>query len=429
MLVHLLFFSKGAYTMVERRKDSKGRVLKEGESERKQGGYQYRWRSKDGKRHCIYAPTLVILREKVVEIQKDAIDGVRPEAKQTTLNDLYTSWLSVKRGLKDSTLKNYQYMYELFIMPEFGKHLICDLRKSDVRRFYNYLVEDRGLKISTLDTIHTVLHQVLAFGVDDAYLRFNPSDSALAELKKVRNIDTEKRRALTVSEQNLFMTFLKTNARYNHWYPVFAVMLGTGMRVGEITGLRWEDIDLDNRTISVNHTLVYYNHRERENSGCSFSINTPKTKNSERIIPMIDSVYEAFLLEKEYQQLAGLTSKSVIDGYRNFIFINRFGEVQHNGTLNKAIRRITRECNQAVLDNLDYKAEPTLLPSFSCHTLRHTFTTRLCEAGMNVKVIQDILGHSDIKVTLNVYADVTKEFKNEAIAEFNTISNTMFTGL
>lgn len=98
-----------------------------------------------------------------------------------------------------------------------------------------------------------------------------------------------------------------------------------------------------------------------------------------------------------------------MDGYTDFIFVNRFGECQHQGTLNKAIRRIIRDCNDEVLTN--NPDSTILLPRFSCHTLRHTFTTRMCEAGVNVKVIQDALGHSDISTTLNIYADVTKELR------------------
>ena len=97
--------------------------------------------------------------------------------------------------------------------------------------------------------------------------------------------------------------------------------------------------------------------------------------------------------------------------YTDFIFINRFGQAQHQATLNKAIRRIIRDCNDEQFLHSD---EPdVLLPHFSCHSLRHTFTTRMCEAGVNIKVIQDALGHSDISTTLNIYADVTKEMKAE----------------
>ena len=115
--------------------------------------------------------------------------------------------------------------------------------------------------------------------------------------------------------------------------------------------------------------------------------------------------------EKQKQEDLGLHCEVTIDGYTDFIFINRFGQAQHQATLNKAIRRIIRDCNDEQFLHSD---EPdVLLPHFSCHSLRHTFTTRMCEAGVNIKVIQDALGHSDISTTLNIYADVTKEMKAE----------------
>jgi len=101
----------------------------------------------------------------------------------------------------------------------------------------------------------------------------------------------------------------------------------------------------------------------------------------------------------------------MVDCYTDFIFINRFGDVQHQGTLNKAIRRIIRDCNDEVL--LKEDDGPVLLPPFSCHTLRHTFTTRLCEAGVNIKVIQSVLGHADISTTMDIYCDVTKDLKQK----------------
>ena len=98
-----------------------------------------------------------------------------------------------------------------------------------------------------------------------------------------------------------------------------------------------------------------------------------------------------------------------LDGYTDFIFLNRFGQPQHQATLNKAIRRIIRDCNDEQF--LKDENAKVLLPHFSCHSLRHTFTTRMCEAGVNVKVIQDTLGHKDISTTLNIYTDVTKELR------------------
>ena len=404
--------------MAKKRYDSKHRLLRTGETERTDGYYIYRWTTRDGRRHSCTATTLEALREKEDEIAKDKHDGIRAEAKNVTINDIYNLWREIKRGLKDNTFQNYCYMYEQFVAEEIGKLRIQTLKKSDIKRFYNLLVDERELKISTVDNVHTVLHQVLTVAVDDGYLRTNVSDNVLKELKQARNLETDKRKALTQAEQDLFLEFLQSEKTpFHHWYPIFAVMLGTGMRVGEVTGLRWCDIDLDKGIIDVNHTLVYYNHAE---NGCYFNIHTPKTKAGTRQIPMLDYVKEAFLQEKQYQEDNHIQCNVTIDGYTDFIFVNRFGGVQHQGTLNKAIRRITRVCNEAQFSK---NSNPeVLLPRFSCHSLRHTFTTRLVEAGVNIKVVQDVLGHKDVKTTLNIYTDATQELKQR---EFETLQKKM----
>ena len=407
---------------VERRKDKKNRVLKEGEYQRANGTFEYKWRDRKGKRHSIYAKTLDELREKEIDVLKDALDGIRAEKKDLTINDLYSLWVQLKRGLKDNTFSNYKYMYTQFVQPDFGHLKIADLKRTDVRAFYNHLADEQHLKTATIDNIHTVLHQVLELGVEDDYLRYNPSDNALKELKKAHNSDSEKRKALTVPEQELFETFLQGQGQYHRWCPVFTVMLWTGMRVSEITGLRWCDIDFEEGLISVNHTLVYYSKGKGEE--CSFTINTPKTEAGKRTIPMLPKVREAFLMEKEYQKECGLKCKAVVDGYTDFVFINRFGNVQHQGTLNKALRRIIRDCNYQALDRMADKGQNTVtLPRFSNHTLRHTFTTRMCEAGVNVKAMQDILGHADAETTMDIYAEATKDLKRAELIDFEQYFN------
>ena len=306
-------------------------------------------------------------------------------------------------------------MYTQFVEPEFGKNKIAELKHTDVRGFYNYLADEKHVKVNTIDNIHTVLHQVLELGVEDDYLRYNPSDNALKELKKAHNFEVDKRRALTVAEQDIFEAFLRENGQYHRWYPIFVVMLWTGMRVGEITGLRWCDIDLEKETISINHTLVYYSTRTEQ--GQIFSINTPKTKAGARTIPMLPKVKEAFLMEKAYQEECGIKSNAVVDGYRDFVFVNRFGNVQHQGTLNKALYRIIRDCNYKILDN-SHSEDTVILPKFSNHSLRHTFTTRMCEAGVNIKAMQEILGHADAETTMDIYAEATNDLKRSELINF-----------
>lgn len=405
-----------------RRKDNKGRVLKTGEYQRSNGTYEYKWSDKRGKRHSVYANTLPELRDIENEILRNTLDGIRTGSKDMTINDLYNLWKRVKRGLRDNTFQNYCYMYSLFVEPDFGLSRIQDLKRTDIRAFYNYLSDERHLKPNTVDNVHTVLHQVLELGVEDDYLRYNPSDNALKELKRARNTDTEKRRALTVAEQGLFEDFLSKPGPYQHWAPIFTVMLWTGMRVGETTGLRWCDIDLDSGIIDVNHTLIYYDKRDDvENQGCRFAINDTKTFAGARQIPMLPVVKEAFLKEKAFQDELGIKCNVSVDGYTDFIFVNRFGKTQHQGTLNKALKRIIRDCNYSVLDSCKTNKtndEPVLLPKFSNHSLRHSFTTRMCEAGVNIKAMQDILGHADAETTMNIYADATKDLKIKEMLSF-----------
>ena len=398
-----------------KRYDKKHRLLRTGETERADGYYTYRWTSRDGKRHSVTASTLEELRQKEAEIQKDVSDGIRADAQNVTVNDLYKLWKHLKRGLKDNTYQNYCYMYEMFVAEDIGKMCISKLKRSDVKRVYNKLADERKLKIATIDNIHTVLHQILQLAVEDNYVRQNVFDNMLKELKQSHTFEDGHKRALTVPEQELFLKFLANErSQYHHWHPIFTVMLGTGMRVGEVCGLRWEDIDFENGIIDVNHTLVYYNHRDE--NGCYFNIHTPKTKAGNRQIPMTEEVKAAFAEERKCQEVNNLQCKVMVDGYTNFVFINRFGTLQHQGTLNKAIRRIIRDCNDMQLEKGG--KNPILLPNFSCHSMRHTFTTRLVEAGVNIKVIQELCGHTRSDVTLDIYTTVTKELKMREFGNF-----------
>ncbi len=403
--------------MSEKTKANNGEQTKDlhkGESAYK-SGYRYRWLDHDGKRHVAYASTLDELRKREQEIEHDLQEFIKPEARNVTVNAMFDRWKDLKRGLKDNTFQNYQYMYSQFVAPLLGKKRITTLVKSDVKRFYNTLVDERGLSVSTIDNIHTVLHQVLDMAVDDNYIRRNPSDNVLKELKQTLALRREKRRALTKQEQSLFLDYLQRSEKYQHWYPVFAVLIGTGLRVGEAVGLRWCDIDLDEGIVDVNHTLVYYRHAV---NGCYCNVHTPKTENSVRQVPMLTFVKEAFQQERKRQDELGIKCKATVDGYTDFIFVNRLGLPQHQGTLNKALRRIIRDCNDEIMLKAAGKGKLVLLPHFSCHSLRHTFTTRMCEAGVNIKVIQDALGHSDVSTTLNIYADATKDLKRSEFAGF-----------
>jgi len=403
----------------ENRTDNKGTVLRDGEYQRKNNTYEYKWRDICGNRHSIYAKTLSELREKEDDIHRKQLNGMSHCKATLTINDLYYEWLNLKGGLKDNTLQNYKYLYVQFVKDNIGKQKIQNLKSPDIKLFYKYLHDTLGIKVSTIDNIHTVLHQVINHGVEMQYLHHNISDNALKEIKRIYNHDSVKKDGLEIKEQILLEDYLANTNKYKRWYPIFIVMLWTGMRVGEVTGLRWCDVNFEKNIIDVNHTLIYYS-KGKDEGGNIFSVHSPKSRAGKRRIGMLPIVKDALLLEKQYQEETGVKCKSVIDGYSDFIFVNRFGEVQHQGTLNKALRRIIRDCNFEVMNKSNSPNEEiTTLPNMSCHILRHTFGTRMNEQSVNPKAMQTILGHADIRTTFNLYVTATNEFVKGQMKEFD----------
>ena len=235
----------------------------------------------------------------------------------------------------------------------------------------------------------------------------------MAEIKNSHNWEKGKRHALTEPQQTAFMKYISQSEKYVHWLPLFTVFLGTGCRVGEVIGLRWQDCDFDKNLISINHNLIY---RQQDSGKCEFHITTPKTKAGIRIIPMLKEVKNALLNIKQIQAEHG-GCMSEVDGYKDFIFQNRFGTVFSPHLINRAIKRIIKDYNSE--ESLLAKEEnrtAELLPHFSVHNLRHTFCTRFCENETNIKIIQEIMGHVDIKTTMDIYNEATLEKKKESFA-------------
>lgn len=403
---------------MERRKDKNNHVLKDGESYReKEHRYMYRWVDSDKKRHCTYAQTLRELRKKEAEINRNKSDGISSAGSNLRLDDVYNLWKKNKVGLKQSTYVNYLYMYEHFIGPKIGKMKIKDIRKSTVLGLYNDLTRSndigKTMAINTLEVIHNVLRQVLQVAVDDDYIRKNPTEGVLREVKKANNYERPKRKALTLEQQNAFIRFLKSKPLYYSWSILFAVLLGTGCRIAEFIGLRWCDIDWKNNTISINHNLVYRQHTDGK---CYFSVTTPKTSAGCRTIPMMKDVRRALEDEKIRQQELGVRCTTVIDGYTDFAFFNRFGQPHNPAAINREIDRLVLAYNAQEMEKAaEENRTPVILPDFSCHQLRHTFCTRYCEIEPNIKVIQEVMGHKDIKTTMEIYAEAQKELKERSV--------------
>lgn len=393
------------------RYDSNHQRLKTGEYE-KNGFYEYRY-TVFGHSFSFYSKTLEGLR--VIEETVDSQNNTFQKSlihRSMTLNDLFMLWKSLKRGIRDSTFQNYVWMYDSYVREALGRLYIVSLKKTDIKRFYNYLADERRLMLGTIDRVHGVLHQVLQLAVDDDLIPHNPADNAMRELMRARNFDQKKPLALSKAEQDLLLRFLSNSPTFSRWIPIITVFLGTGMRVGELTGLRWCDVDKENKYIDVNHTLVYY---DKGDHHCSFAINDTKTPSSKRIIPMTDTVKRAFLQEREWQKTQGICCLAEVDGYTDFVFLNRFGMLLQQGVLNKAFRRIVRDCNDQ--EYLKAESPPVLLPQFSCHSLRHTFATNLVSnPNISIKAVQYLLGHADVSTTLNIYCHCTKEILEQALS-------------
>lgn len=398
------------------RKDNKGRALRKGEHYRKKDGrYSYEYRDPYGKRKFIYSTDLMKLREREAQLIRDQLDGLDVYvAGNADLNYLFDRYLSTKTELRDSTRSNYLYTWDHFIKDGFGKKIVGDVKYSDVLYFYNDLITNKGLSVNTLESINTVLHPTFELAVRDDIIRKNPTNGAYAEIKKRHGGCRKLRHALSVEQQRSFMNYVANSPIFYVWYPLFTFLLGTGCRIGEAIGLRWEDVNMEKRMIDINHSLTYYARRD-DSFVCEFKVSKPKTEAGIRIIPMMEPVYQVLQEEYDRQTEEGFC-ESVVDGMTNFVFTNRYGNPHNPASINRAIKRIVDAHNaEEQIKAKREKREPVIVPRFSCHIFRHTFASRFCENETNVKVIQEVMGHSDVSTTMNIYAEVNNQVTRESL--------------
>lgn len=402
--------------MRKARKDNKGRALRKGEYQRYNKDYEYRYTDPFDKKRAIYAETLQELRKKEDLLFRDQLDGLDIYSDgNATVNFLFDRYIKMKTNLRPSTLANYKYMYNKFVRNTLGKKKIVEVKYSDVLQFYNYLIEEGGLKVETVDNVHTTLHPAFQLAVRDNVIRKNPTDGVMATIKKGRNRVKTTRHALTLEQQRTFMNYIADSPFLVQWLPLFTVLLGTGCRVGEMVGLRWQDVDFKNRMISINHSLTYYPQDGTDTRTCVFRVSLPKTEAGIRTIPMFPQVESALKEIKKQNEEEGLVSET-IDEMTDFIFLTSNNRVITPRQINDVIDRIVKACNEAEEEKAkEENREPVIIPHFSCHHLRHTFCTRFCETETNVKVIQAIMGHANISTTMDIYTDVTEAKKSEAM--------------
>lgn len=402
------------------RTGKKKEILNKGETyDKEKDTYRYTYHDSQGMRRSIYAKDLAKLRERIKDVFKNQLDGIDSYAAgKVTINYVFDRYMETKTELRGTTRTNYLYMYDNFIREGFGKRKIAGIKYSDVLLFYKDLVEVKGMKINTVDSIHTLLHPTFQMAVRDDIIRKNPSDGAMAELKKKLPKNSGVRNALTLEQERAFLNFLNDEKNLR-WKPFFTVMFGTGARIGELVALRWKDLDFENRVITIDHKITYYP-RSDKSYKCEYELSLPKTEAGIRTIPMLDVVYDAFMEEKEYQNFTGQKCVSNIGGMEGFIFFNRFCTIHNAASVNRVIKRLVDDHNarEEVIAKREHR-EPVMIPRFSNHIARHTFCTRLCENDTNVKVIQQIMGHKDIQTTLDIYAEVSKQKQQEVFKELN----------
>lgn len=400
--------------MAKTRKDLRGRSLRKGEVQRASDKrYMYTYTDPLGRRKFIYANDLTQLREKEEKLLKDQLDGLDIYvAGKATLNETFDRYISTKYNLRESTRSSYLYTYDHYVRDTFGLKRIAEIKYSDVLQFYYHLLNQQGISLGTLDSVHCLLHPTFQLAVRDEIIRKNPTDGVMKEISRESGKNRGVRHALTIEQQRCFMEYIANHPIYYHWWPMFTILLGTGCRIGEALGLRWQDLDFENRVISINHSLVYY--PANGSNKCVLRVSLPKTDAGIRTIPMLDIVKDAFEMLYEEQKENGF-NETEIDGMTGFIFCNRFGSVPNPQTVNHTIKRIANNYNadEVVRAKKEHR-DPIILPNFSCHHLRHTFCTRLCENETNLKVIQSIMGHKNIETTLDIYAEATEKKKQES---------------
>lgn len=386
--------------MSEKRRDNKGRVLRTGESQRKDGLYEYRYTDANKKRHSIYDSDLMRLRKKQDEIRKMHYEGIDYAGGEITVIELLERYISLKRGVRYNTAIGYQFVLNLVKRYDFGKRKIRDIKISDAKLWLIQLSDD-GYSYSTIGSIRGVVKPAFQMAYTEDIVRRNPFEFRLDIIPN----NTKKRVALSEKQQRDFLTFMENDAHYCRYLDEIKVLLGTGMRISEFCGLTMSDLDFEKRKIRVDHQLV----RTREGKRY---IEKTKTKCGCRFIPMSDEVYQSLynILSHRKKQ----KKEIMIDGYAGFILLDQRGQPKVAMHLEKVVKRLWEKYNE---NNV------IPLPKITPHVFRHTFCTNMANAGMDIKSLQYLMGHADVSVTMNVYTHNSYEKAEESMAKICNFSS------
>lgn len=378
---------------MERRKDNKGRVLRTGESQRKDLTYMFRYNDQHGTRKYVYAKTLSDLRTKEKEINVNLQLGIY--CNEYTLNQIFERYLDQNTTIKERTKYKYQIEYRRWVGNSWiGKKKIKDIVKSDIVIFYKELAEN-GYSNGTIKCIHKYINSALNMAYEDDLIRRNYATSCIQPYRS-----TNKRKALTKDETKKLLDTCESLGHGEKYMLIIKLMLLTGLRVGEASGLTWNDVDFKNKVININHQFVQGDSTSRT----AYHIDTPKTKSGIRDVPMSDDVYHLLKHLKETTYFDSIKFGVSIDGYSGFVVHTRTGLPILSARINEYLKEVVKEYNIFHEDQL---------PNVTCHICRHTFCTRMAELNINPNALQKIMGHSSYRTTADVYISTDCDFVNE----------------
>ena len=389
--------------MAKRRSNGEGSIVKN-----MRNGIQIGWRASitigtddKGKliRKQFTGKTQQDVKYKLQEYKKQMLMGVLNEDK-LTVSDWFYSWLFDyrKQDLKPKSFQRYHGIYKNYIEnTDFGNIKLNDLRTTHLQRHYKKLL-DNGVTPTTIRQINTNLKTCLNEAERQGYIQKNWCKLVTLPKKE----DNKEVKVLTKQEQEKFLEAIKGH----ELELLYIVALGTGLRIGEILGLKWSDIDFKNNELHVNRSLqkaaIY-----EDDKIVRYEVQetTPKTKNSLRTIPVPQNIIKKLIAHKKEQNELILLLQEEYDN-KNYVFCNKLGKPIEDKRPGRNLKTILTSIS----------IEP-----IKFHALRHTYATRLFEAGIPPKTVQHLMGHSDIENTMNIYTHVMKEQKLEAIEKINNI--------